>query len=178
MHEYWTRHPDIFLFVLGGVIITIQDVVNLVMTAYLKLLLCCSPLGVHWGPYKKRWAFRKMCVVQDCFLILHFLCHNTFISTVATPFLNSLNNFSPQCEFLQLKESGLTSSLSPCALKVAISDMAQLMTAFSQVYNADFKGYCQREPPDLDPNACVFQSVHQLLHHCSMVLLHESELWI
>ncbi|KAB5546316.1 hypothetical protein PHYPO_G00070640 [Pangasianodon hypophthalmus] len=79
----------------------------------------------------------------------------------------TLEELHKECEFLQLEQSA---SLSPCALKVAISDMAQLMTAFSQVYNTDFKGYCQRAPPVLNPNACVFQSVHQLLHHCNMEL--------
>ncbi|KAF5903508.1 HAUS augmin-like complex subunit 7 [Clarias magur] len=81
-----------------------------------------------------------------------------------------LEELRKECEFLQLEESGPAASLSPCALKVAISDMAQLMTAFSQVYNTDFRGYCQREPPSLNPNACVFQSVQQLLHQCNMEL--------
>ncbi|XP_053499473.1 HAUS augmin-like complex subunit 7 [Ictalurus furcatus] len=82
----------------------------------------------------------------------------------------TLEELRKECEFLQLEASGPAASLSPCALKVAISDMAQLMTAFSQVYNTDFRGYCQRAPPVLNPNACVFQSVHQLLHHCNMEL--------
>ncbi|XP_060751136.1 HAUS augmin-like complex subunit 7 [Tachysurus vachellii] len=82
----------------------------------------------------------------------------------------TLEELHKECEFLQSEQSGSAASLSPCALKVAISDMAQLMTAFSQVYNTDFRGYCQRAPPVLNPNTCVFQSVHQLLHHCNMEL--------
>ncbi|XP_060794152.1 HAUS augmin-like complex subunit 7 isoform X2 [Neoarius graeffei] len=83
---------------------------------------------------------------------------------------HTLEELRKECEFLQLEQSGPAASLSPCALKVAVSDMAQLMTAFSQVYSTDFRGYCQRAPPALNPNACVFQSVHQLLHHCNMEL--------
>ncbi|XP_053338896.1 HAUS augmin-like complex subunit 7 [Clarias gariepinus] len=82
----------------------------------------------------------------------------------------TLEELRKECEFLQLEQSGPAASLSPCALKVAISDMAQLMTAFSQVYNTDFRGYCQRDPPPLNQNACVFQSVQQLLHQCNMEL--------
>ncbi len=75
----------------------------------------------------------------------------------------------PQCEFLQSHSSGSAAVLSPCALKVAISDMSQLMTAFGHIYNTDFKAYCQRTPPALNSGANVFQSVHQLLHTCNTV---------
>ncbi|KAL0158419.1 hypothetical protein M9458_046495, partial [Cirrhinus mrigala] len=71
------------------------------------------------------------------------------------------------CEFLQSDSSGSAAVLSPCALKVAISDMSQLMTAFGHIYNTDFKAYCQRAPPALNSGASVFQSVHQLLHTCN-----------
>ncbi|XP_036447579.1 HAUS augmin-like complex subunit 7 isoform X2 [Colossoma macropomum] len=94
--------------------------------------------------------------------------------TEATRLLQStqatLEELRKECEFLHSDPVGPGASLSPCALKVAISDMAQLMTAFSQVYNTDFKGYCQRAPPVLSPNAHVFQSVHHLLHSCNMEL--------
>ncbi|TSM04862.1 HAUS augmin-like complex subunit 7 [Bagarius yarrelli] len=82
----------------------------------------------------------------------------------------TLEELRKECEFLQLEQSGPAASLSHCALKVAISDMAQLMSAFSQVYNTDFRGYCQKAPPVLNPSTHVFQSVHQLLHHCNMEL--------
>ncbi|KAL6482825.1 hypothetical protein MHYP_G00076970 [Metynnis hypsauchen] len=82
----------------------------------------------------------------------------------------TLEELRKECEFLQSDPVSPGASLSPCALKVAISDMAQLMTAFSQVYNTDFKGYCQRAPPVLSPNTHVFQSVYQLLHSCNMEL--------
>lgn len=75
----------------------------------------------------------------------------------------------PQCEFLQADSSGSAAVLSPCMLKVAISDMSQLMTAFGHIYNTDFKGYCQRTPPPLSSSTSVFQSVHQLLHICNTV---------
>ncbi|KAI4886405.1 hypothetical protein NFI96_015329, partial [Prochilodus magdalenae] len=82
----------------------------------------------------------------------------------------TLEELRKECEFLQSDTTSPGASLSPCALKVAISDMTQLMTAFSQVYNTDFKGYCQRAPPVLSPNAHVFKSTHQLLHSCNMEL--------
>ncbi|KAI5612343.1 HAUS augmin-like complex subunit 7 isoform X1, partial [Silurus asotus] len=82
--------------------------------------------------------------------------------------LCTMEELRKECEFLQLEQSGPAASLAPCALKLAISDMAQLMTAFSQVYNTDFRGYCQRAPPVLNSNAYVFQSVHKLLHQCNM----------
>ncbi|XP_072553047.1 HAUS augmin-like complex subunit 7 [Salminus brasiliensis] len=83
---------------------------------------------------------------------------------------SALAELRKECKFLQSDPGGPVASLSPCALKVAISDMAQLMTAFSHVYSTDFKGYCQRAPPVLNPHAHVFQSVHQLLHSCNMEL--------
>ncbi|XP_007249937.3 HAUS augmin-like complex subunit 7 [Astyanax mexicanus] len=82
----------------------------------------------------------------------------------------ALAELHKECEFLHSDPAGPGASLSPCALKLAISDMAQLMTAFSHVYHTDFKGYCQRAPPVLDPQAHLFQSVHQLLHNCNMEL--------
>ncbi|XP_052449195.1 HAUS augmin-like complex subunit 7 [Carassius gibelio] len=75
-----------------------------------------------------------------------------------------------ECEFLQSHSSGSAAVLSPCALKVAISDMSQLMTAFGHIYKTDFKAYCQRSPPVLSSGAQVFQSVHQLLHTCNTEL--------
>lgn len=83
----------------------------------------------------------------------------------------------PQCEFLQSDSSGPAAVLSPCVLKVAISDMSQLMMAFGHIYNTDFKGYCQRTPPALSSRNSVFQSVHQLLHTCNKVKHWTSFIW-
>ncbi|XP_059397010.1 HAUS augmin-like complex subunit 7 [Carassius carassius] len=83
---------------------------------------------------------------------------------------SALDELHKECEFLQSHPSGSAAVLSPCALKVAISDMSQLMTAFGHIYNTDFKAYCQRAPPALNSGASVFQSVHQLLHACNMEL--------
>ncbi|XP_043081249.1 HAUS augmin-like complex subunit 7 [Puntigrus tetrazona] len=80
---------------------------------------------------------------------------------------STLDELRKECEFLQ---SGSAAALSPCALKVAISDMSQLMTAFRHIYNTDFKAYCQRAPPALNSGTSVFQSVHQLLHTCNTEL--------
>ncbi|XP_076839884.1 HAUS augmin-like complex subunit 7 [Brachyhypopomus gauderio] len=83
---------------------------------------------------------------------------------------NALEELRKECDFLQTHAPGSGGALSPCALKVAISDMAQLMTAFNQVYSTEFRDYCQRAPPVLSPHAQVFQSVHQLLHSCNTEL--------
>eukprot|EP00067_Danio_rerio_P043390 XP_021329293.1 HAUS augmin-like complex subunit 7 isoform X2 [Danio rerio] len=82
---------------------------------------------------------------------------------------STLDELHKECEFLQSHSSG-SAVLSPCALKLAISDMSQLMTAFGHIYNTDFKGYCQRSPPTLSSEMTVFQSVHQLLHTCNTEL--------
>ncbi|XP_030623608.1 HAUS augmin-like complex subunit 7 [Chanos chanos] len=84
---------------------------------------------------------------------------------------SAIEKLHKECEFMQANASGPGAAvLSPCALRVAISDLSQLMSAFRQVYNTDFKGYCQRSPPALSPNAHIFQNVHQLLHTCNMEL--------
>ncbi|KAI7794907.1 hypothetical protein IRJ41_004136 [Triplophysa rosa] len=83
---------------------------------------------------------------------------------------STLEKLQKECEFLQTHPSGSAAALSPCALKVAISDMSQFMTAFSHIYNTDFKSYCQKVPPALSASTNVFQSVHQLLHTCNMEL--------
>ncbi|XP_051735741.1 HAUS augmin-like complex subunit 7 [Ctenopharyngodon idella] len=83
---------------------------------------------------------------------------------------STLGELHKECEFLQSDSSGSAAVLSPCMLKVAISDMSQLMTAFGHIYNTDFKGYCQRTPPPLSSGTSVFQSVHQLLQICNTEL--------
>ncbi|XP_077070553.1 HAUS augmin-like complex subunit 7 isoform X2 [Siphateles boraxobius] len=83
---------------------------------------------------------------------------------------STLEELHKECEFLQSDSSGPAAVLSPCVLKVAISDMSQLMMAFGHIYNTDFKGYCQRTPPALSSRTSVFQSVHQLLHTCNKEL--------
>ena len=58
---------------------------------------------------------------------------------------------------------------SPCALRVAVSDLCQLTAAFSRVYQTDFKDYCRRKAPPLSAATLVFQRVHQLLLACNTV---------
>uniref|UniRef100_A0AAY4CS77 HAUS augmin-like complex subunit 7 n=1 Tax=Denticeps clupeoides TaxID=299321 RepID=A0AAY4CS77_9TELE len=81
----------------------------------------------------------------------------------------ALQELQKECEFLRSEVMVPSATLSPCALRVAISDLSHLMSAFSQIYNTDFRSYCQRLPPKLSPSARVFQSVHQLLHVSNMV---------
>ncbi|KAG5832996.1 hypothetical protein ANANG_G00297180 [Anguilla anguilla] len=81
-----------------------------------------------------------------------------------------LEDLRKECVFLQLGGVAPRPGLSPCALRLAISDLSQLMSAFSQSFNTELKGYCQRGPPALSPHAQSFHSVHQLLLTCSQEL--------
>ncbi|MBN3296875.1 HAUS7 protein, partial [Amia calva] len=84
-----------------------------------------------------------------------------------------LSEIYSECEFLKAGPHSSGSggpSVSAQSLRIALSDLAQLMSAFGQVYATDFRDYCNREPPQLSVNAQVFQTTHQLLHACSQEL--------
>ncbi|KAJ8345550.1 hypothetical protein SKAU_G00297430 [Synaphobranchus kaupii] len=81
-----------------------------------------------------------------------------------------LEDLRKECVFLQPGGVSPSPRLSPCALRLAITDLSQLMTAFSQSFNTELKGYCQRRPPALSPNAQSFYNVHQLLLTCNQEL--------
>ncbi|XP_023693180.1 HAUS augmin-like complex subunit 7 [Paramormyrops kingsleyae] len=78
-----------------------------------------------------------------------------------------LEDLQKECEFLQVASSP---PLSPTALRVAISDLSQLMSTFSQAFNTDFRSYCNRSPPVLSPDTHTFQTVHRLLSGCNQEL--------
>ncbi|MGH0116766.1 UNVERIFIED_CONTAM: hypothetical protein FKN15_051492 [Acipenser sinensis] len=68
-----------------------------------------------------------------------------------------------ECVFLHSdpQSSGSSSThLSPPALRLAIVDLSQLMTAFSQLYDSDFREYCNRAAPQLREREC--QALNQL----------------
>ena len=81
-----------------------------------------------------------------------------------------------QCEFLESDVSVLSSPrrspqrppLSPCTLRVAASDLQQLMSTFGHIYY-DFKGYCEKPPPKPPLHTDTFQTVGQLLQASNMV---------
>ncbi|KAJ8251744.1 hypothetical protein GJAV_G00224970 [Gymnothorax javanicus] len=81
-----------------------------------------------------------------------------------------LEDLREECVFLEPEGSTPRPRLSPCALRLAISDLSQLMSAFSQSFNSEFKGYCQRSAPTLSSNTQSFQRVHQLLLTCDQEL--------
>ncbi|MBN3317425.1 HAUS7 protein, partial [Atractosteus spatula] len=85
-----------------------------------------------------------------------------------------LSDIYKECSFLKAEHPNSSGSKGPSvsgqALQVALSDLSQLMSAFSQVYATDFRDYCNREPPQLSSNAHLFLSVHQLLHTCNKEL--------
>nr|XP_006625685.1 PREDICTED: HAUS augmin-like complex subunit 7 [Lepisosteus oculatus] len=91
-----------------------------------------------------------------------------------------LSDIYKECTFLKAEHPNSSGSKGPSmsgqALQVALSDLSQLMSAFSQVYATDFRDYCNREPPQLSSNAHLFLSVHQLLHTCNKELqaLHQA----
>ncbi|KAI1884245.1 hypothetical protein AGOR_G00224460 [Albula goreensis] len=81
-----------------------------------------------------------------------------------------LEDLRKECTFLQSDDTSPSPRLSPCALRLAITDLSQLMLAFSQCFNTEFRGSCQRRPPALSPNSDSFRTVHQLLLTCSQEL--------
>ncbi|XP_029103738.1 HAUS augmin-like complex subunit 7 [Scleropages formosus] len=79
-----------------------------------------------------------------------------------------LEELNKECKFLQVDAS--SPPLSPSALRIAISDLSQLMSAFSQVFNTHFRGYCNRKPPVFSPSTHTFRTVHRLLNACNQEL--------
>ncbi|XP_029911505.1 HAUS augmin-like complex subunit 7 [Myripristis murdjan] len=82
---------------------------------------------------------------------------------------SALEQLQSECEFLH-GEAQSPSVFSPCALRVALSDLRQLMATFVHVYETDFRAYCDREPPSLSAETQIFQRVHQLLLACNTEL--------
>ncbi|KAI3357768.1 hypothetical protein L3Q82_015525, partial [Scortum barcoo] len=81
---------------------------------------------------------------------------------------SALEQLKSECEFLNEAESPAV--FSPSSLRVAASDLRQLMSTFSHVYETDLRAYCSRDPPNLGTESDVFQRIHQLLLACSTEL--------
>ncbi|XP_072306362.1 HAUS augmin-like complex subunit 7 [Eucyclogobius newberryi] len=77
----------------------------------------------------------------------------------------ALEALHSECEFL--KDSPPESVFSSSALRVAASDLHQMMAAFSHVYDTDLKSHCSRAPPNFSPETCMFQRVHELMTACN-----------
>ncbi|KAM3872156.1 HAUS augmin-like complex subunit 7 [Diretmus argenteus] len=82
---------------------------------------------------------------------------------------SALEQLKSECEFLQ-GEALSPGVFSPCALRVAVCDLRQLMSAFNHLYDTDFRAYCNRDPPSLSTETHVFHRVHQLLLACNTEL--------
>ncbi|XP_062396632.1 HAUS augmin-like complex subunit 7 [Sardina pilchardus] len=86
---------------------------------------------------------------------------------------NTLEELQKECEFLESGTSVPSSpprqALSPCTLRVAATDLQQLMSTFGHIYY-DFKGYCEKPLPKPPLNTDTFQTVHQLLQASNMEL--------
>lgn len=108
-------------------------------------------------------------VSVSLFLFLSF-------SSVTPPPASPPRPVPSQCEFLESDVSVLSSPrrspqrppLSPCTLRVAASDLQQLMSTFGHIYY-DFKGYCEKPPPKPPLHTDTFQTVGQLLQASNMV---------
>ncbi|XP_036803740.1 HAUS augmin-like complex subunit 7 isoform X1 [Oncorhynchus mykiss] len=83
--------------------------------------------------------------------------------------LAALEQLHDQCVFLRGEEAS-PSRFSVCALRVAVSDLAQMMSVFSRVYDTDFRSYCSRDPPSLRSHTHIFSTVHRLLTACNTEL--------
>uniref|UniRef100_A0AAZ3R921 HAUS augmin-like complex, subunit 7 n=1 Tax=Oncorhynchus tshawytscha TaxID=74940 RepID=A0AAZ3R921_ONCTS len=81
----------------------------------------------------------------------------------------ALEQLHDQCVFLRGEEAS-PSRFSVCALRVAVSDLAQMMSVFSRVYDTDFRSYCSRDPPSLRSHTHIFSTVHRLLNACNTEL--------
>ncbi|XP_064415292.1 HAUS augmin-like complex subunit 7 isoform X2 [Latimeria chalumnae] len=75
-----------------------------------------------------------------------------------------LEQLKGECDFLN-SSSAPSSTLQ--TLKLAISDFHHLITAFSQIFETEFRDHCSRAAPRISDCGPLFQSVHQLLTTCS-----------
>ncbi|XP_070767069.1 HAUS augmin-like complex subunit 7 [Enoplosus armatus] len=77
---------------------------------------------------------------------------------------SALEQLQSECEFLNNEQT--PDVFSPSSLRVAASDLQQLMATFSHVYETDLRAYCSRDPPSFSTETDVFQRIHQLLLAC------------
>ncbi|KAM6976977.1 HAUS augmin-like complex subunit 7 [Aplochiton taeniatus] len=74
----------------------------------------------------------------------------------------TMDQLQTECEFLGREAEG-PSTFSSCALRLAVTDLGQMMAAFRRVYETDFRAYCDRAPPPLSAETQVFSRIHRLL---------------
>ncbi|XP_019205629.1 HAUS augmin-like complex subunit 7 isoform X1 [Oreochromis niloticus] len=79
---------------------------------------------------------------------------------------SALEQLQSKCVFLN-SEAQSPPAFSPSSLRVAASDLQQLMATFSHVYETDLRVYCSRDPPSFSSETEVFQRVQQLLLACN-----------
>ncbi|XP_024915168.1 HAUS augmin-like complex subunit 7 isoform X2 [Cynoglossus semilaevis] len=91
------------------------------------------------------------------------------VGTLLETTQSALEQLQSECEFLK-DETQSPGLFSPGSLRLAASDLQQLMATFSHVYETDLREYCSREPPVFSKESDVFQRVHQLLLACNTEL--------
>uniref|UniRef100_I3JH65 HAUS augmin-like complex, subunit 7 n=1 Tax=Oreochromis niloticus TaxID=8128 RepID=I3JH65_ORENI len=82
---------------------------------------------------------------------------------------SALEQLQSKCVFLN-SEAQSPPAFSPSSLRVAASDLQQLMATFSHVYETDLRVYCSRDPPSFSSETEVFQRVQQLLLACNTLI--------
>ncbi|KAM9342013.1 HAUS augmin-like complex subunit 7 isoform 2-T2 [Pholidichthys leucotaenia] len=79
---------------------------------------------------------------------------------------SELEQLQSQCDFLD-SETQSPVAFSPTSLRVAASDLQELMATFRHVYETDLKMYCSSKPPSFSNDADIFRRVHQLVLACN-----------
>lgn len=81
---------------------------------------------------------------------------------------SSLQALKEECVFLKSSVPGSDTILQ--TLRLALTDLYQLIATFTQVYENEFQDHCGHPAPQLSPSGPLFQSVHHSLNICSKEL--------
>ncbi|CAH2316511.1 Hypothetical predicted protein [Pelobates cultripes] len=81
---------------------------------------------------------------------------------------SSLQALKEESVFLKSSVPGSDTILQ--TLRLALTDLYQLIAAFTQVYENEFQDHCGHPTPQLSPSGPLFQSVHRSLSICSKEL--------
>ncbi|XP_061604343.1 HAUS augmin-like complex subunit 7 [Phyllopteryx taeniolatus] len=92
------------------------------------------------------------------------------IATLIQSTRSMLEQLQSECEFLTTNEVPSARVFTPCALRVAMCDLQQLMTTFCHVYETDLRACCTRETPNFSAETQVFQRIYELLQACNTEL--------
>ncbi|XP_068090659.1 HAUS augmin-like complex subunit 7 isoform X1 [Hyperolius riggenbachi] len=80
----------------------------------------------------------------------------------------ALKDLKEECTFLCSSVPGGETVIQK--LRLALTDFHQLIAAFIQIYENEFREHCGHPAPQLSPSGPLFQSVHTLLTYCTKEL--------